>query len=187
VVVGEVILDALDYVDSALENMHTVEKSLGLERRVGSMARKIYKNKGESEGANQSSKTSVNAVVVNYSVGDFLIRVKNAARAKEHQVQVKNTKLIDELAKLLKKEGYLNEVARKDNLLMLNLTYIKKEPFLIDINLISKPGLRVYKSAAEIKKYRGPARLIVSTSKGLMMSVNAVKNNVGGEIIAEII
>jgi small subunit ribosomal protein S8 len=124
--------------------------------------------------------------VTNYPVGDFLIRIKNAAIAKNHDLVVTKTSLVKEVAKILEKSGYISSLREEGDNLSINLTYIKKEPVLMDIKLISKPGLRVYKNVKGIKEHRGPSLLIVSTPRGLMTGAEALKSNVGGEIIAEV-
>lgn len=57
---------------------------------------------------------------------------------------------------------------------------------MINIRLISKPGLRDYRSANDLRNHKGPAVLIVSTPRGLMTSRKAIKSNLGGEVIAEV-
>ncbi len=52
---------------------------------------------------------------MNYTIGDFLIRVKNGALAKRHEVVMTYTKPVEEIAKVLKEEGYLNDVKKEDN------------------------------------------------------------------------
>ena len=52
---------------------------------------------------------------------------------------------------------------------------------------ISKPGLRTYVRASEIKRVRGGLGIsVLSTPQGVMTGSEARKKNVGGEIIAEI-
>ena len=124
--------------------------------------------------------------VVNYPVGDFLIRLKNAAVANKHEIVVAKTLLIYEVAKLLQKSGYIASIKEEMGNLKINLAYIKKEPVLLNIRLISKPGLRIYKNVKDLEKYKSPSILIISTPKGLMTGSQALKSNVGGEVIAEI-
>jgi len=52
---------------------------------------------------------------------------------------------------------------------------------------VSKPGLRVYMGVDELGKTKGPTFYILSTSKGVMTSNEAIKKRLGGEIIAEIL
>ena len=143
-------------------------------------------NKEKSKNKKEKSKSVGKSGVTNYPVGDFLIRIKNAAIAKNHDLVVTKTSLVKEVAKILEKSGYITNIREEGNNLSMNLTYIKKEPVIMDIKLISKPGLRVYKNVKELKEYRGPSILIVSTPRGLMTGSQALKSNVGGEIIAEV-
>lgn len=124
---------------------------------------------------------------VNYPVGDFLIQIKNAARAKRKVVSVRSTKLIKAVADTLVKAGYLNESKINEGQLDAVLTYRKKAPVLLNITLVSKPGLRIYMNAAELEKRRAPSILVISTPKGVMSSKDALKNRVGGEVIAEVL
>jgi small subunit ribosomal protein S8 len=124
---------------------------------------------------------------MNYPVGDFLIQVKNAALARRKSLELKNTKLIFAVAKTLEKEGYVSEVAEKDGMLSMRLVYAKRVPVLMNIQLVSKPGLRIYIDADHLEKRRKPSILIVSTSKGVMSSKEAAKKRAGGEVIAEVL
>lgn len=123
-----------------------------------------------------------------YPVGDFLIRVKNAALAGRHEFNCPSSRLIKEVAKVLEKEGYLDKVSKKDKSLMVRLAYKRKKPVILDIKLVSRPGLRIYMGTDEIDKRerRGVSILILSTPKGIMSSNQALKQRVGGEVIAEV-
>ena len=124
--------------------------------------------------------------MVNYPVGDFLIKIKNAALARRRLIRVPYSKLVYSVAMVLKKEKYLSEVKKEKDELAVMLTFYKKEPVLIDLKLVSKPSKRIYKGVEELKSHKGLSFLIVSTPKGIMTSYEAIKNNLGGEVIAEI-
>jgi len=124
--------------------------------------------------------------MVNYSVGDFLIQVKNASRAEKRDFGLTCTKFVKAVADVLKKEGILNKVELIEKELNVSLAYHKKKPVLIDLKLVSKPGLRIYVNVDDLKKKRGASFLLLSTEKGVMSSRDALKKNVGGEVIAEI-
>lgn len=121
-----------------------------------------------------------------YPLGDFLIRIKNAAMAGKKDITAQNTKLILAVANSLKKEGYLEDIKTENGQLNIRLAYRKKQPVILDVKLVSTPGLRVYISADDLGKRRGPQTIVVSTSKGIMFAKDAIKNNLGGELIAEI-
>lgn len=124
--------------------------------------------------------------MTNYTVGDFLIQIKNAAMADKRELSVKSTKLVIAAAEVLKKAGYLQKVEEKDGLISIELGYYKKEPKLIDLKLISRPGLRVYKNVDDLEAHRGISKFLLSTPVGVMLSKDALKKRVGGEVIAEI-
>lgn len=124
---------------------------------------------------------------MNYPVGDFLIQIKNAARAKRKTVSVRSTKLIKAVAETLVKEGLLDDAKITEGKLDAVLTYRKKSPVLLNVTLVSKPGLRIYTNASELEKRRAPSFLVISTPKGVMSSKEALKRRVGGEVIAEIL
>lgn len=123
---------------------------------------------------------------INYSIGDFLIRIKNTTLARKKELEVDNTKLIESVAEVLKKEGILTEITKKGGKLIVKPAYRKKEPILMDLKLVSRPGLRIYMSTDELAAIKGPSIFILSTSKGAMTSLEAIKKRIGGEIIAEI-
>ena len=124
--------------------------------------------------------------LTNYPVGDFLIRIKNAALAGKRNVLVDKTNLTANVAKTLKRMGYLDEVKVIKGSLEVRLTYQSKKPLVNDIKLVSKPGVRIYQDVSDLEKYRGLYEFIVSTPKGVLSSKEAVKKNVGGEVIAKL-
>lgn len=124
--------------------------------------------------------------MLNYQIGDFLIQIKNAALAKNREVVTGTTKLKLAVAKTLKKEGFVNEISQKEQLLTVQLAYQHKEPVLVDLKLVSKPGRRVYARTNEIENKKGPSILLITTPEGVISSKEARKLRVGGEVIAEI-
>ena len=63
----------------------------------------------------------------------------------------------------------------------------KKQPVIVGLKRISKPGLRVYATCEELPKVLGGLGIaIVSTSKGLMTDKAARKENMGGEVLCYI-
>lgn len=122
-------------------------------------------------------------------IADMLTIVRNASRTKKEVAEVRNSKLSEEIIKIMKQEGFVaNYKILKDSkqgTLRVYLRPVKSGASAITgIRRISKPGLRIYKSADEIPKvYSGLGIAIVSTSKGLMTDELARKNNIGGEVI----
>jgi small subunit ribosomal protein S8 len=106
--------------------------------------------------------------------------------AKNKTLTIKSSKQIVALAEALKKTGFLDGIKNEKGMLTLSLTFKDKKPRLMDVKLISKPGLRIYLGIDEIEKKRSPSILLISTPKGVISSLEAIKERVGGEVIAEI-
>lgn len=123
----------------------------------------------------------------NYPVGDFLVSLKNAAQAGQKEVELDSAKFLKSVALALKEAGYLDSVEEEDGKLKSSLAYRKKEPLLMDIKLVSKPGLRIYMGVDDLAEEKGPFSFIVSTSEGVMMSDKAVKKRLGGEVLAKVL
>jgi len=124
--------------------------------------------------------------MVNYPVGDFLIKGKNAAAAGRKNVTVDYSELVYAVSKLLNREKYLSKVEKTEGKLSVKVAFMKKDPVLVDLKLVSKPGKRVYKKAVSLRSHKGLSFFIVSTPAGIMTSKEAAKKNLGGEVIAEI-
>lgn len=124
--------------------------------------------------------------MVNYPVGDFLIQIKNAARAHKRDFSLQKTKFIIQVAEALKRARYLDEVVVDGDNLNIKLSLYKKEPVLMDIKLVSKPGLRIYINSDELEARKGASILLITTPKGVLSSKEATKARTGGEVIAEI-
>ena len=115
-----------------------------------------------------------------------MIRIKNAAMAGGKEVEFESSKLVVAVAKVLEKAGYLSSVTNAKGTLRVALAVKSKKPILMDIGLVSKPGLRVYKGVDELKKKKGASTYVISTPKGLVVTKEAIKLGIGGEVIAEV-
>jgi small subunit ribosomal protein S8 len=124
---------------------------------------------------------------LNYPIGDFLIKLKNAAMAKNKSFEARSTKQIMAVAEALKKQGYLDGVKKEKTKTTFLLAFRHKRPYLTDLKLVSKPGLRIYTDVWELSKRRKPSILLISTPKGIVSSKEAIKLGVGGEVIVEIL
>ena len=96
-------------------------------------------------------------------------------------------KFVKEVAKTLKEEGFLNTIEEKKGKIKVTLSFSHKKPVVMDIKLISRPGLRLYKNVEELEKIKRPTIFLISTPKGVLSSKKAIKERVGGEILAEIL
>jgi small subunit ribosomal protein S8 len=122
-------------------------------------------------------------------IADALTIIRNASNAKKDVAEVRNSKVVEEIFKILKRDGYIVAYKlMKDNKqgkLRVYLGYGKDgTPALSGVKRISRPGLRVYKQCDELPKvYGGLGTAIVSTSKGLLTDSEARDQKAGGEVI----
>lgn len=123
----------------------------------------------------------------NYPVGDFLIRLKNSARARRKEFSLRKTKLIKSVADALKREGFIDGVEDKKGQLTIKITYRKKAPLFKEVDLVSKPGLRIYMGIDDLEGKKGPEVYFLSTPKGILSSKEAIKKRVGGEVLVKIL
>lgn len=124
-------------------------------------------------------------------IADMLTRIRNASRALLPTVLVPHSRLKESLAKILKAEGYIADVAvegdKAKKTLKLRLKYEGKKSVIEGLKRVSKSGLRQYVGATEIPRVRGGLGVtVVSTSEGLMTGVQAKKKNIGGELLCNV-
>lgn len=119
------------------------------------------------------------------SIADALIRVKNGYLAGSQSVNVRYSKIVLHILKLLEKEGYIDKVSYEKNTIIVLLKYTNRAPAITEVKRVSKPSLRIYKGAKQLPKVlNGLGIAIVSTPKGLMTDKDARKQKVGGEVLA---
>ncbi len=130
--------------------------------------------------------------VVTDTIADMLTRIRNANAMRYTEVSVPASKLKEELARILKEEGFIEDykIVKKDvqGTIVLTLKYGKnKERVITGLKRISKPGLRVYVKSDEVPKVlNGLGIAVISTSRGIMTDKQARKENLGGEVLAYI-
>lgn len=131
--------------------------------------------------------------MVNDRIADMLTRIRNANQMKYDEVEVLGSKVIIEIAKILKEEGYIESFkvnqSLKGDTLTIDLKYDgrKKERIITGLKRISKPGLRVYAKVDEIPSVlNGLGIAILSTSLGIMTGKEAKNKGLGGEVLAYI-
>ena len=121
---------------------------------------------------------------------EFLTRIRNANAAKHETVDVPASNLKKAMAQILVDEGYIKGFTvvedGKQGIIRMTLKYGEnKSQVITGLRRVSKPGLRIYASSADMPKVmKGLGIAIVSTSKGLMTDRQARKQKVGGEVLA---
>lgn len=125
-------------------------------------------------------------------IADMLTRIRNANQAKMKSVDVLLSKVNFNIAKVLKKTGYISgfNVKRENNKGMLRV-YLKftdaKEGVISGIERVSKPGRRIYVGTEKVPKVlNGYGVAILSTSKGIVTDREAREMHTGGEILCKV-
>src|SRR5919205_1895679 len=124
-------------------------------------------------------------------VADMLTRIRNANKALHDRTEMPTSKLKEEIARLLKEEGYIRDfhVEEREGVpyrtLVVDLKYGRsRERVLTDLKRISKPGRRVYARKDRLPRVLGGmGTAILSTSKGLVTSRTAEREGIGGEVL----
>jgi len=123
-------------------------------------------------------------------IADMLTRIRNANALHYDTVSMPYSKMKDDIAKILKDQGYLVEMSTEGEgaakTLNLTLKYGPNgERVISGLKRISKPGLRVTVQADSLPRVlRGLGIAIISTSNGLMSDAQARKAHLGGEVLA---
>lgn len=122
-------------------------------------------------------------------IADMLTRIRNANQAQLERVDIPASRLKVELAKVLKAEGFIRGYKLVDDSRQGILrVYLKfgpgNERVIQGLKRVSRPGLRVYRKAAQIPRvFSGMGVAILSTSQGLMTGKAARERSVGGEVL----
>ena len=123
-------------------------------------------------------------------VADMLTRIRNANKALHETVEMPNSRLKEEIARILKEEGYVRNYrveqdTRPYKVLVIELKYGRgRERVLTGLKRISKPGRRIYAGKDRLPRVLGGmGTAILSTSRGVITSRTAEAEGIGGEVI----
>ena len=124
-------------------------------------------------------------------IADMLTRIRNGQSADKISVSMPSSTFKESIANVLKEEGYIQdwrtEQEGSKKSLIIDLKYYMGKPVIDKIRKVSRPGLRIYKSADELPRVIGGMGVaIISTSKGVMTDRTARENGQGGEVICTI-
>jgi small subunit ribosomal protein S8 len=129
-------------------------------------------------------------MATNDTIADMLTRIRNASLARHQVTAIPATKMTQNIARVLKQEGYIadfEEVGEGiDRRLMLSLKYQGKnrQPIINTLKRVSRPGLRVYSNHKDLPRVLGGIGIaIISTSRGIMTDREARRQGVGGEVL----
>lgn len=119
-------------------------------------------------------------------VADLITRIRNAQRVEHKVVQVYKSNFNNKILDVLQSEGFIEAYQNQEDGHMtdVKLRYTDGQPCIKRIERVSKPGRRVYSQVRDFKPYfNGLGVNVLSTSRGVMSDYEAIKHNIGGEIL----
>jgi small subunit ribosomal protein S8 len=122
-------------------------------------------------------------------VADMLTRIRNANKAMHDHVEMPTSRLKEEIARILKEEGYIRDFrvqkGESFDTLVVELKFGRnRERVISGLRRVSKPGRRVYARKDRLPRVLGGmGTAILSTSSGLVTSRTAEERGIGGEVI----
>jgi len=123
-------------------------------------------------------------------IADMLTRIRNANRALHASASMPTSRMKEEIARILKEEGYIAdyrvEPAEPVAALVIELKFARdRRRVITDLKRVSKPGRRVYAGKDRLPRVLGGlGTAIMSTSTGVITHRQAAERGVGGEVIA---
>ena len=125
-------------------------------------------------------------------VADLLTRIRNANLRKKGSLVLLSSKIKLNIVKVLKEEGFISnwELDQKGKFPQLTiwLKYVDNFPVIREITRVSKPGLRLYKKGKDCEPIlKGQGISILSTSKGIMSDKKCREENIGGEVLCNVL
>ena len=123
-------------------------------------------------------------------IADYLTRLRNALKARHRVVEIPASNIKKEITKVLFDKGYISNYKFDDSSVQgtikiaLKYNAVTKQPAIVNLTRISKPGLRKYNGAEELPRVlNGLGIAILSTSKGVITDKEARTLHVGGEVL----
>lgn len=125
-------------------------------------------------------------------IADFLTIIRNGCKANFKYVDAPTSNIKRQIAKILLNQGFIKRFIviddGKQGLLRVWLKYDDEGNAIINtIRRVSKPGRREYVNVDKLPRVMNNLGIaILTTPKGLMTAREAMRNNVGGEILCYI-
>ena len=123
-------------------------------------------------------------------IADMLARIRNAAQAYKEEVAIPASGVKEEIARVLREEGYvtgyrIDDADAPKRRIVIEMKYgPERERIISGLRRVSKPGRRVFAGRGELPRVQGGLGVaIISTSKGVMTDRQASRQGVGGEVL----
>ncbi|MCX7905707.1 MAG: 30S ribosomal protein S8 [Elusimicrobiales bacterium] len=128
------------------------------------------------------------------TLSNMLVMIKNASMRFKEKVDVPYSKMNVAVLDVLKEEGFIGnykvikEPNSKKQFIRVTLKYTEdKTPLFLGFKRISKSSRRIYRGYDEFPRVKTSFGInIVSTSKGIMSSIKAKRERIGGEVICQV-
>lgn len=127
-----------------------------------------------------------------YTIGNFIISIKNAGMARRRELFVPYSNIAKEVGKVLAENNLLKDIKEETEddrkALHIFLLFRQRMPVIRDVRIVSKPSLRIYEGSQKIanRQRKGALTVIISTNKGIKTSREVQKEGLGGEVLFEI-
>ena len=128
-------------------------------------------------------------------ISDMLTRIRNAQMRLHPSVSMPSSKVKQELAQVLKDEGYIEEFKvlpeKPQAVLNITLKYVgdrrTRRSVITGLERVSRPGRRVYVGKKDIPwVLSGMGTAVMTTPKGIMTGQKARRLGMGGEVICKV-
>lgn len=128
-------------------------------------------------------------------IADALTRIRNAQAVKHQDVLIPGSKLLLDIFKVMKKEGFIStyeEVLQDETkpfikCIRVELKYHQGKPVIETVKRLSSPGRKQYMKSSDLPlEKNGLGVVVVTTSKGVMTTSEAKKAGVGGELLVAV-
>jgi small subunit ribosomal protein S8 len=122
-------------------------------------------------------------------IADMLTRIRNGSMAYKDEVVVPASKLKEEVAGLLAREGYVRgyrvEEEGPKRHIVIEMKYgPERERTISGLKRISRPGRRVYADREHLPRVLGGLGIaVLSTSDGVYTDRQAARRGIGGEVL----
>lgn len=122
---------------------------------------------------------------------NVLIQLKNAQQAGKERVKVPYSNMDLAVLEVLEKNKYVSEVAKKGRMpkrvIDVKLKYENGRGAISGVRFLSKPSRKLYAGYKDLRTVKqGYGLGVVTTPKGIMTTMEARKNKVGGQLLFEI-
>jgi small subunit ribosomal protein S8 len=126
-------------------------------------------------------------------VADLLVRLRNGAQVRKEYVDCPWSVLKESVVRVMLSEGFLKDVsviekggAKKDLRVWLRYDELQRS-VITGVKRMSRPSRRYYVGARSMPSVRGGMGInIVSTPLGVLVDREAVRRNVGGEVLCAV-